>query len=458
MASVIRGAKTSAGGGTEFADDTPALASEVNADFNTLFGALQGNLNDTNIDTLSWSKITGTKNPEDIDDSSATTAEMDADKDPGDASSLNLSANLEEEIQSIRRQLKRLGVGEGVVRRDTSGTPANEDVSWVELPARGPNLIPNGALDVYTGDASSQDAPDLWTKAATPTTLEPVSLGLTEGEGQAVHIVADAASEGIQTTVGGLKASTRYLLQVKAKVASGSFTVTTDHSDGSTWDDADRTITGSSYAIYGFVLVTDASATDLDVNLHSDASGDDFTVAWVSLREISDRPIQDVQQSSAAMYDFVQFQDTMGATGSFVTVNGNTNKGSSEDVAVSVDVPDHGTYAIEVFWVATAQVNTQVANDTARAEYQIDVTGAVTEAWPAGNHELQANQSEARPNGQSTIGGRRYVWPAENGSTYNFALQHAEQPGDITTIGEADDSVSEGSATHLGARVFRIDY
>ena len=76
MGLINRPVKTTSGT-TEFVDNTDIEASEWNGDINPVYTLVNGNLDSTNLPALPWSAITGTPDPEDIDDTSGTLPEQD---------------------------------------------------------------------------------------------------------------------------------------------------------------------------------------------------------------------------------------------------------------------------------------------------------------------------------------------------------------------------------------------
>ena len=150
MGTITRGTK--AAGGTDFVDNTDALASEVNTDFNTVYAEFNGNIADVNVDASAG--IDPTK----IDDFSASASEAATATDPGISDSESLATDLSDELERIRYAIERLSLGVDAVRNNAGGATTTY---WGDLPARGPNLIFNGQFHLFSSGTSS--APDGWT-------------------------------------------------------------------------------------------------------------------------------------------------------------------------------------------------------------------------------------------------------------------------------------------------------
>jgi len=215
MGLIARGMKST--GNTSLADGYDVLAAELNTDFDTIVTEINGALDYTNIvagGINSTALATGIDTAK-LDDYSASTTEMKAETNPGVSGSESLPTTLDGELERIRYVLKRHGLG-GVALHNEGA--ANLSTYWGDHSVRGPNLVRNHSFEVKTTAAGS--APDGWTKLATPTTLTVATTDTSNGVGQCISIVADAATEGIYQTLTGLKKSTLYFVQARYVVTA----------------------------------------------------------------------------------------------------------------------------------------------------------------------------------------------------------------------------------------------
>jgi hypothetical protein len=282
MATISRNSKTSSGT-TSFVADTDALAEEVEADFNTAYNAINGGLDNANIINPSGTLI----DPEKSDDTSATDAEHSTTLSPGSSTSQTRPITLEEEIQQLRYGIERLALGIDADRNDGSSAL---DTFWGDLPARGDNLIANPNFVVMTASATPPDPPDLWVLEGTPSTSELIEKDAADGNGPALHIIADATDEGVSQTVDGLKASTNYLVVAVVEVNTGEVTLRTvgGETTGEFQDlDFNYTTTGTVHVMKG-VVSTDSTPTNLAVHVVSNTNPADFDVHFVGLYECTE--------------------------------------------------------------------------------------------------------------------------------------------------------------------------
>lgn len=328
MGVIQRGAKAS--GGTEFATGTAIRSDEVNTDFNTVYSEINGNLTDANI-----SNSAGV-NPLKVDDVSASATAMAVTSNPGTPDAENLPVNLGTEVLQLRYAIGRIAqgnTGSNVKRYDGS----EKNVPWFDRVARGPNLIRNSSFEAQSGGAGT--APDGWTLAGTPTTAALVDTDVAFGDGKALRIVADAANEGVQQTVAGLRASTTYLLTASIKVAVGTVKLLTTGADAaSEYRNSARTSTSATATQLNVVIQTDSTPTDIVVQVVSNASADDFQVDHVGLYELRE------QVSSRPGYLAVSDSSNV-TTGTLDTTRRAFPDGDA--LAVSVTVPGPG-YSIRV--------------------------------------------------------------------------------------------------------------
>jgi hypothetical protein len=463
MAVITRSTKTTSGT-TEFTAGTNIDPDEVNTDFNDLFTLQNGNISNTNISDVAWSKVTGTPDPEDIDDTSGTDAEQDVVLDPGHYLTRAKAADLEDEIQQLRYAIARLSVGVDTLRWDT-GSAANEAVNWIEQPARGENLVPNGHLNVFTG-TSGTDPPDLWEWVVEPVTSHGVSDASTaEGKGREFNFVGDAAGQGIKNTVSGLRASTKYLFEVRAKAQAGDqVNITTVGAGGATWENANSSISAASdgadtYVTKGFVIETDATPTDIQLKLTTNGTTDDITVLFVSLRELGNAA--ETLDSPGPLWAEIRkngSQAISSTTTAGELVSTNSSAPSTSDLETSLVVPDVLTYALKVTATVTLERNSS-ANDFARVYIRIDDGTNVIE-WPLCEYDQQTGASHIFRVTKSLA---RTVYPVTPGLTYTVDMRAAEDASgtQLVIFGDADGasagSLSSGtSSTGIEIELVRI--
>ena len=179
-------------------------------------------------------------------------------------------------------------------------------------------------MEAYSGLVATPDAPDGWALQGTPT---PVVTGVNttaEGLGKHFKFTTDAAAEGIKQTVTGLKADTRYLLQVNARVTAGDqldIATTGAETTINEWENVSDSITSTSLTTKSYVLRTDSTPTDIVVLLTADSTDVCF-ITTVSLRELSDTPVR-VPPGSVFTYPQVAITDASEVTTtSFADVDG----------------------------------------------------------------------------------------------------------------------------------------
>lgn len=282
MAIPTRGTKGSAGGGTAFAAGTDILASEVNTDLDNIYNEMD-NIENANI--AAAADIALTK----IGDTSSSATTHATNTTPGDSSSHTLPTTAEGEIQQIRYAMKRAVVGTNAKRLD--GTPTTDDCFWGDRPARGPNLIRNSMLAI----PASGNTPSGWTAVGTPT-ISATTIQVSEGAPNALNVTltaSGAANEGLQQTVAGLKASTRYQVGCRVRVggAGDTFSLTTTGASGATFGNLNLTTTSTSFTTISGTILTDATPTSIVVQLLAVADTDQIIPTHVWFRECTEDPL-----------------------------------------------------------------------------------------------------------------------------------------------------------------------
>ncbi len=329
MATIVRGTK-SVGGGTNFTTGT-ILASEVNTDFNTIVNDYNGNITDANV--AAAAAIESTK----VDGYSDTAAEMADEVSPGVTGGTSAASTMKEELQRLRYKLKQIGTGTATARLDA--TAGVDLISWFDLPQIGPNLIRNGNFAIKTTAAGS--APNGWTLVGTPGTCTTTTAGVTEGHStmRAIRIASLGATlEGIQQTLVGLKASTKYVIGCRAKVnvAADIFRLVTTGAVAATFDDLALDTSSLTYVTKAGVIQTDTTPTDIVVQLLTVADGDSADITHVWVRECAEDRIPTSNSPWA-------YQEITTNTADFYASNVLTDSGLTVNV-----VPPGPGYVVEV--------------------------------------------------------------------------------------------------------------
>ena len=281
MATITRNTKT--GGGTDLNSNESAVVTDLNPDFNTIFNEINGNLENVNI------KSSADIDPSKVGDYSDDASTSVSTSSPGTSGSESLATDLEGELERLRYKIEELALGLGAARNDGSSKTA----AWIDTPVRPGNLLFNGSFELH--DSGSPNAPDGWTLIDTPGTVELTEQLVSEGEGKRLRVEADAATtQGVQQTLAGLKANTKYLVGARFRVLTGTAHLTTTGADSTgEFRNLDLTSTSSSgiETLKG-VIKTDSTPTDIVLKFTTDASAtDDFTVDHAFVQECNTDPI-----------------------------------------------------------------------------------------------------------------------------------------------------------------------
>lgn len=238
--------------------------------------------------------------------------------DPGITGGLNAPADFIEVIEQLKYKHAEL-------RHGNAGRNAADLAAWLDYPSRGVDHLINGAL---LDNSASGSAPYGWTLAGTPSAIAPETLDDTEGVGRQLSITADAAGEGIEQQVDDLKAGGYYLVEVRVKPATGTWTLETTGASGAVFGNLDRDTSGSSYqTLKGIILVQDP-VVPITVRLKSGSSGDVVKIAWASLTECR----IDVGDRTPDRYTLIATSDADGTD--FAQLEA--------DLQISVVPPSHG--------------------------------------------------------------------------------------------------------------------
>ena len=329
MALIARGTKSN--GSTSLADGDDILAAELNADFDTAFDEINGGLDSTNIAAGGVTNVAVAAGIDaaKIDDYSATATEMRLETNPGVSGAESLATTLEGELARLRWIIKRNALGSLATHYDGS---SNLATYWGDQTVRGPNLIRNGSFEVKT--TGSTAAPDGWALfgASTPTTVTQVTTDVSNGTGKALQIVGDAAFEGIQQTLTGLKASTSYFFQCRYKVTTGTMRMaTTGGISTGDFRNADVGYTSATWTTAAFIVNTNSTPDPVILSFRTNDAADDFLIDDVICMEMN-RQINFGPNS-------ITVRDSSDGTGLLSTVQAAFPVGDGLSAAVTVPGP-----------------------------------------------------------------------------------------------------------------------
>ena len=305
MGTITRGTK--AAGGTDFSDNTDALASEVNTDFNTAYSEFNGNIDDNNI------KAAADIDPSKIGDYSTNAAEQQTATSPGDTETPTLATDLETELEQLRYKLEEVVGRVDATRVNSGGTTT---ASWTEPPVRGNNLL-------YNADGRSLKADgelDGWLEFGTVSSnSQSTAFGRTRG----LEFVTGAVDSGLEQRITDLKPSTKYLVIMRGRVANAAHTlslITTGADATSGYRNISIGINSTSFTIVGGIIQTDSTPTDVVVQASGDTSGQTYRVNYIGVFELGTDNIPEPASSYPVIRDRVTA--TQALTTSWVDVSG----------------------------------------------------------------------------------------------------------------------------------------
>jgi len=276
----------------QFLNGTPNDGSQVAAEFDQVYGAINGGLDDANISS-SGTPIQATKvaqiPPARVLDHADSETEYKTTATPGDTGTPSLPNTLEDEWERMRyRVAANRRYLSTVFYMDNTG-PTATTASWTEPPIVGPNLLPNPGFEAPLVSST----PPGWTLVLTPTlAIEVPADALTGVEKRSLNITTDAVSEGISCVVGGMKRNTKYLIGMRYTRTSGSINLSTSGALA-TGDYQNLNISDSNGStlevIQGIVKSEDDSApSDITVSITCPTNPSDFNLHDVWMYELSD--------------------------------------------------------------------------------------------------------------------------------------------------------------------------
>lgn len=298
MATYSRPAKAVSGSGTNAViDGNKWPASEINADFDGIVTALNS-LNEDNFDA-------GTQIPSDyletipqgkVDDHADTAENYALTATPGDSGTPSLPGTF---LLENRRLRYRIGANRGYLTnvKYMDASAVAQDATWYEPKIVGRNLLPNPGFELHS--AGTPNAPDGWALVSTPATvaIENPAHTSTGLEKRSLNIVTNGANEGISCTVGGLKASTKYLVGVAFSITdngtvAGVIRLATANglASGAYQNlQIDNSTESAGTVVIAQGLVKSTSTPDsMTVSITATTAGGDFNIHSVWMHEVSD--------------------------------------------------------------------------------------------------------------------------------------------------------------------------
>lgn len=414
-------------GGTSYVDGNYLPAAELEADFNAIINVVNGNLDETNLH--SSTQIPNTMLAEIqgdiVADYATDAAEYAIATSPGDTATPSLPTDLEEEWARMRY---RVGRNKGYA--STSATDCfYMNASAVATPARwyepaivGRNLLPNPGFEVHS--AGTPNAPNGWTLESTPSVVaieNPAHTGLGL-EKRSLNIVTDGSNEGIKVVIGGLKASTKYLVGMNYSLTAGTINITTTNglASGAYQNLAlsDASAAAASVETLQGIVKTTAVPASLTVSIFGSASGADFNLHNVWMYELTEgAPVELPHIAMQTARDITASTFPTTWTGS-----GNTWRTDTlTSLSLTQYVPYPGyrmTYEVSVPYNT---VDSAAGRESSRVylaiQQNIDGGGATTVAGPV-IMEIRADAADMRDSGSFFL--RHVVENPTPGSSYAF--------------------------------------
>ena len=294
-------------GTTDYATNDSVTAANLNGDLNAIVNQFNGNVENVNIAAaaaIAWTKLDTAGqvvnasvsaialiDPEKIDDQADNEFIFQGIDDPGETGASVLPVSLQDEIQILRFVARAGLLGKTAMR--TSGFNA----AWYDGAARGGNLLFNGSFLVW--NSSTPTVGDGWVASGgAATTVALTALGAgdeTEGAGSCLRIVDGTGGRGIEQSLSGLKASTKYLVSCRVRPAPGLDRCqlsTTGAVAGSFANLAINSASGSgSWETLSGPIRTDAAGTPIVVRLRGVAAASDWKCTHFRLQPAEVDPI-----------------------------------------------------------------------------------------------------------------------------------------------------------------------
>lgn len=270
---------------------------EVNADFDTLYTEINGNLTTANLSgsaAITNAQLADIAPSKVLDHADSDTEYMTG-TSPGTTAVVSRPTSLEGELERIRYRFLANNHTLFAQYMDSSGVA--QSLGWVEPQLTGPNLLPNNGFEVKTS-ATATNAPDGWTATGTPTGLTIVTTAenAVGTDKRALLVATDAANEGLEVTVSGLKSSTKYLIGMAYVRVSGTVALQTTGNASGAYQNLNLSVAaGTTVAYLQGVVTTDSSGNDLVVKILNTAAGaNTFRVYQCWMYEMRDQTTFDL--------------------------------------------------------------------------------------------------------------------------------------------------------------------
>jgi hypothetical protein len=289
MATITRPTKAATGTGS-YGSNTVLASSELNADLDTVYTEINGELNNANIKAAAAIELSK------LDGYSDSSTEQDTELSPGIVASRVAATTAAEEIQQLRYALSRLS---GYVNAEREAGSGLVGVPWIEPPFLGENLIRNASFGTVSD--SGTGLPDGWSAVGTVVSVV-ADADTAMGLGLKWTIQPSADTEGVTYTLGELRASTKYLIVVRGGETAGNLVISTTGADAaSNFRNVSKGMSGSSQANYAFVVQTDATPTDIVLKILASGATATGVITYVACHELSSEPLGQAVVHSAAM-------------------------------------------------------------------------------------------------------------------------------------------------------------
>ena len=358
MGVIQRNTKTSSGS-RSFAGGTVIDDNEVDADFDTVYTLVNGNIDEDNIDPAAQIPNSSLViiEPSYVNDHSDDDATMLTATSPGDSGTPSKPTTMEGEIERLRYRLQaNNSMAVGLKYIDTAGDI--QTAGWPEPPRIGRNMLPNPGFELQSGGTGTF-APDGWTLVGggTPTlTIEGATVSLAGVDKRSLNILASGAGEGISRVVSGLKPGLKYLVGMAYTLTTGEVNLTTTNAiatgEYKEFAYQDTTV-GGGYEIAQGIVRADTSGNDITVSITSSANLDDFNLYYVWFYELADSaPVEIPHIPMQTAVDSVELIYPGSPTG---TAPGTMDWETILPLSLSQYVPYEGyrfTYEVTVCWLA----------------------------------------------------------------------------------------------------------
>lgn len=438
-----------------FVDGTTAAASEVNADLDTLYTLVNGNIDNANIkdgaaiDPDKLAEVPQTK----VGDYAADITEYGDTTTPGDTGTPSLPTSLQEELERLRY---RIGANRSFLANTSymNSSAAVTAAAWFEPGIVGRNLVPNPGFETHS--AGTPNAPDKWTLLGTPSVVAIENPAHPDAglEKRSLNIVTDASAEGVSVTVAGLKASTKYLVGMAYSLTTGQVNLNTSNGLASgAYQNLllpDSSAAASSVEVLNGIVKTTSTPAPITIAIFGSATGADFNIHYVWMYEMTEAYPAELPSIPVQTALYTTADDTVNNTGAGAWSN-------RADLSLSQYVPAPGyrlKYEVTLCF-RSPTVGSRAEHEYAfRLQQNIDAGGATTVEGPyAWRMNTSSNDFDGgtmslsyvldNPTPGSTYAMTTDVWTKGNGT---------DDSDDIIfnpTLGTAGDTLATQSRARL---------